>query len=94
MKLVNFKKAGANALGIVTERGVVDVSAFAGPDTPLTMARALAMGREHAVAALSGVVQRADVFLPPKRLVFAPRFFYNDPAGSFPLSFRSIRRRT
>ena len=72
MKLVNFKKAGANALGIVTERGVVDVSAFAGPDTPLTMAVALAMGRERAVAALSGVVRRADVFLSPEQLEYAP----------------------
>jgi len=72
MKLVNFKKAGANALGIVTERGVVDVSAFAGPDTPLTMARALAMGRERAVAALSEVAQRADVFLPPEQIEYAP----------------------
>ena len=72
MKLVNFKKAGANALGIVTERGVVDVSAFAGPDTPLTMAAALAMGRERAVAALSEAAQRADVFLPPEQIEYAP----------------------
>ena len=72
MKLVNFKKAGANALGVVTERGIVDASAFAGPGTPVTMTEALAMGREAAVAALSEVVRRADAFLPPEQIEYAP----------------------
>ena len=72
MKLVNFKKAGANALGVVTERGIVDVSAFAGPGTPVTMTEALAMGRERAIAALSEVVRRADAFLPPEQIEYAP----------------------
>lgn len=72
MKLVNFKKAGANALGIVTGRGIVDASAFAGPGTPVTMAEALAMGREAALAALEPVVQQADAFLSPDQIAFAP----------------------
>ena len=72
MKLVNFKKAGANALGIVTERGIVDASAFAGPGTPVTMAEALAMGREAALAALEPVVQQAGAFLSPDQIAFAP----------------------
>ena len=72
MKLVNFKKAGANVLGVVTERGIVDVSAFAGPDTPVTMTEALAMGREAAVSALEPVVQRADAFLSPDQIAYAP----------------------
>lgn len=72
MKLVNFKKAGANALGVVTERGIVDVSAFAGPGTPVTMAEALAMGREAALAALEPVVQQAGAFLSPDQIAFAP----------------------
>lgn len=72
MKLVNFKKAGANALGIVTERGIVDASAFAGPGTLVTMAEALAMGREAALAALEPVVQQAGAFLSPDQIAFAP----------------------
>lgn len=72
MKLVNFKKAGANALGIVTERGIVDASAFAGPGTPVTMAEALAMGREAALAALEPVVQQAGAFLSSDQIAFAP----------------------
>ena len=72
MKLVNFKKAGANALGVVTERGIVDASAFAGPGTPVTMAEALAMGREAALAALEPVVQQAGAFLSPDQIAFAP----------------------
>ena len=72
MKLVNFKKAGANALGIVTERGIVDASAFAGPGMPVTMAEALAMGREAALAALEPVVQQAGAFLSPDQIAFAP----------------------
>ena len=72
MKLVNFKKAGANALGVVTGRGIVDASAFAGPGTPVTMAEALAMGREAALAALEPVVQQAGAFLSPDQIAFAP----------------------
>ncbi len=72
MKLVNFRKAGANALGVVAERGIADVSAFAGPGTPVTMAQALAMGRESAVAALSEAVREADAFLSPDQIAYAP----------------------
>ncbi len=72
MKLVNFKKNGVNALGILTERGVVDVAAFAGPHTPVTMREALEMGREQALAALEEPLLRADVFLPADTIEYAP----------------------
>ncbi len=72
MKLVNFIKDGKNTLGVVTPEGVADVSAFAEGGTPLTMRQALEMGREAAVAALEGVVRKADRFLSPEEIAYAP----------------------
>ena len=72
MKLLNMKKEGGNALGILTDRGVIDVTAFAGPGVPLTMGEALAMGREKTLAALKELVCRADVFLPEAAIEYAP----------------------
>ncbi len=72
MKLINFKKDGRNVLGILTDRGVIDVSAFAGPGVPTTMTDALALGREGALAALTEVLRRADRFLPEAAIEYAP----------------------
>ena len=72
MKLLNMKKEGGNALGILTDRGVIDVTAFAGPGVPLTMGEALAMGREKTLAALKELVCRADVFLPEDAIEYSP----------------------
>ena len=72
MKLINFKKDGKNTLGILTDKGVIDVSACAGPGTPVTMVQALSMGREAAVAALRAAAENAAVFLPEEEIEYAP----------------------
>lgn len=72
MKLVNFREAGENRLGIVTERGIVDVASLTLPDVPATMEEALAMGRENAVAALEKALSRADTFLAADEIEYAP----------------------
>ena len=51
MKLVNCKKNGQNVLGVLTERGVVEICSREG--VPASMMEALRMGRADAVAALS-----------------------------------------
>ena len=72
MKLINFNKTGRNTLGILTDRGVIDVSEYAVPGVPATMMEALAMGREDAIHALQEVVRRADRFLDPDAIEYAP----------------------
>ena len=72
MKLVNFRKAGGNRLGIVTERGIVDVAALSLPAVPATMEEALAMGRENAVAALEKALPRADAYLSADEIEYVP----------------------
>ena len=72
MKLINFNKTGRNTLGILTDRGVIDVSEYAVPGVPATMMEALAMGRENAIHALQEVVRRADRFLDPDAIEYAP----------------------
>ena len=71
MKLINFKKDGRTALGILTEKGVADVEAFSREGEPVTMRQALELGREAAVAALAPVAERADRFLDPAEIVCA-----------------------
>ena len=72
MRLVNFQKEGRNTLGIWTDKGVIDVSLFAREGEPVTMRQALELGREGALAALTPVVERADRFLDPEGIVYAP----------------------
>ena len=72
MKLINFVKNGKNTLGILTGRGVIDAAEYAAPGVPATMREALALGREGAVLALEPVVRRADRFLDPQAVEYAP----------------------
>lgn len=72
MKLINFVKNGKNSLGILTGRGVIDAAEYAAPGVPATMREALALGREGAVLALEPVVRRADRFLDPQAVKYAP----------------------
>ncbi len=72
MKLVNFIKDGKNVLGVATPEGVIDVSLFCDGGAPRTMRQALDMGREAALAALEDVVRKADRFLSPEEIEYAP----------------------
>ena len=72
MKLVNFVKNGKNTLGILTDRGVADVSEISGANAPATMREALAMGREESVRALSAAAVRAVRFLGAEEIEYAP----------------------
>ena len=72
MKLINFKKAGQNTLGVWTSRGVIDVAAFSARGVPNTMMEVLALGREGAIRALSPLIERADSFLDPDAIEYAP----------------------
>ena len=70
MKLVNFVKNGECVLGVVTERGVADISAV--PGAPHTVREALRMGREAAAAALARAAAEAEGYLSPEEIAFAP----------------------
>ena len=72
MKLVNFVKKGKNTLGILTDRGVADVSEISGANAPATVREALAMGREESVRALSAAAGRAVRFLGAEEIEYAP----------------------
>ncbi len=77
MKLINFKKEDKTALGILTEKGVVDVAAFAREGEPTTMREVLELGRDGALAALAPIAERADRFLDPAKA--APALPVEDP---------------
>ena len=72
MKLINFFRNGRPALGVLTDRGVIDTSESAAPGVPTTMRAALELGREGAIRALESVVARAERFLDPGELEYAP----------------------
>ena len=72
MKLVNFKRDGKNRLGIVTADGIIDVGALGLPGLPTTMAEALSLGREKAVAALETAVKHAFSYLSFDEIEYAP----------------------
>ena len=72
MKLINFFRNGRPALGVLTDRGVIDTSESAAPGVPMTMRAALELGREGAIRALESVVARAERFLDPGELEYAP----------------------
>ena len=58
MKLVNFVKKGKNTLGILTDRGVADVSEISGANAPATVREALAMGREESVRRMEDGIRK------------------------------------
>ena len=72
MKLVNYVKNGRNALGVLTEKGVIDAERFAEAGAPVTMRQALELGREGAAAALANLVEKADAYLSPDEIEYAP----------------------
>lgn len=71
MKLINMLVDGELRLGILTERGVIDVKAARrDPSVPGTMMEALRMGRGKALALLRSVETAA--YLPEAEIVYAP----------------------
>ena len=73
MKLINMKTAEGNRLGILTERGVIDVAARAAdPAAPRTVMQALRMGLDAALPLLQTVEAAAEDFLPEEEIVYAP----------------------
>ena len=61
MKLINMLVDGAPRLGILTERGVIDVSALRSePDMPSTMMEAVHMGLDNALPLLHRAEAMAD----------------------------------
>ena len=72
MKLINFYRNGRPALGVLTDGGVIDVSAAAVPGAPTTMRGALELGWEAAVSALEGVIGHAPALLSPDGIEYAP----------------------
>ena len=72
MKLVNLVRDGKNTLGILTDRGVIDVSELAAPGVPTTVRQALDLGREEAVRILSAAAAGADRFLDAEAIEYAP----------------------
>ena len=72
MKLINMIVDGALHLGVLTEKGVFDVSACKDTDTPKTMMEALRMGREEALPKLDKALEGADSFLDEAAITYAP----------------------
>ena len=72
MKLINMSVDGALHLGILTEKGVFDVTACAVNDAPKTMMEALRMGRETALEKLEKALDGAESFLPEDTITYAP----------------------
>ena len=73
MKLINMKLDGTLHLGILTEKGVVDVTALeAVPQAPRSMMEALRMGREKALPLLREVEAAAERALREEDIVYAP----------------------
>ena len=72
MKLINMIVDGALHLGVLTEKGVFDVSACKDTDTPKTMMEALRMGREEALPKLDKALAGADSFLDEAAITYAP----------------------
>lgn len=73
MKLINFKSNNVLKLGILTEQGVIDVSAEnPAPQTPVTMTEALNMGLERTISALTPVLEHAKNYIPEETILYAP----------------------
>ena len=75
MKLINMLVDGQLHLGILTERGVIDVTGLARKTdsfAPQSMMEAIRMGRENALPYLREVQARADHFLDEAQITYAP----------------------
>ena len=73
MRLINFKSDETLKLGILTEQGVIDVSAEnPGPGVPTTMMDALNMGLEGALKALTPILEGARNYIPEESVAYAP----------------------
>ena len=72
MKLINMNVDGALHLGILTEKGVFDVSTCNAPAVPKTMTEALHMGREETLLRLEAALKDTHSFLDADSLIYAP----------------------
>lgn len=71
MKLINMWVDGELHLGVVTARGVADVSNVGG-GCPATMMEALRLGRDKALPLLAKAAAEATVFLDETEISYAP----------------------
>ncbi|MCR5576448.1 MAG: fumarylacetoacetate hydrolase family protein [Oscillospiraceae bacterium] len=82
MKLINMYSPAGNRLGILTERGVIDVASQARDDAaPVTVMQALHMGLDRALPLLRKIEASAAAFLPEAEIVYAPAV--DDPEKIF-----------
>ena len=73
MKLINMIVDGKPRLGILTEKGVVDVSTVRpGSEIPCTMMEAIRMGRENALPLLQMAENLAAHYLDESTITYAP----------------------
>lgn len=73
MKLINMIVNGKPRLGILTEKGVVDVSTVRpGSEIPCTMMEAIRMGRENALPLLQMAENLATRYLDESTITYAP----------------------
>ena len=73
MKLINMIVNGKPRLGILTEKGVVDVSTVRpGSEIPCTMMEAIRMGRENALPLLQMAENLATHYLDESTITYAP----------------------
>ena len=73
MKLINMIVNGKPRLGILTEKGVVDVSTVRpGSEIPCTMMGAIRMGRENALPLLQMAENLAAHYLDESTITYAP----------------------
>ena len=73
MKLINMYTPAGKRLGILTERGVIDVAAESrNPAVPVTVMQALRLGLDRALPLLREVEASAQSFLPEAEIAYAP----------------------
>lgn len=88
MKLMQFLKNGMPALGIVTERGVID-AAGTDPFAPTSMAALCRVG-EDALPLLEEIAKNEKAaVVDPKRLVYAPVITYMEKILCIGLNYRA-----
>ena len=71
MKVINMYVDGALHLGVLTGRGVADVTVL-DADCPKSMMEALRLGREQALPLLEQAAAQATSFIPEADVVYAP----------------------
>ena len=82
MKLINMYTPAGNRLGILTERGVIDVASCASdPRVPRTMMQALRLGLDQTLPLLQDMEAAAQEYLPEAGIVYAPAV--DDPEKIF-----------